>query len=63
MDLQAFQLASGKRWSLAKLAVFLCFAAACALLIGSLLMPSRAKAAIGVSAIDQAAFTQLSRSD
>jgi hypothetical protein len=61
MDLQSFQLVSGRRWSFAKLAVFVCFAVACALLIGSLLMPSRAKAAVGERPIDQPSFTHLSR--
>jgi hypothetical protein len=62
MDLQAFQLVSGRRWSFVKLAVFVCFAVACALLIGSLLMPSKAKAALGDRPIDNPAFTHLPRS-
>ena len=61
MDLQAFQLVSGKRWSFARLAVFVCFVVACALLIGSLLMPNKARAAFGDPPVDQPAFTQLSR--
>jgi hypothetical protein len=61
MDLQSSQLASGKRGSFVKLAVFLCFAVACALLVGSLVLPSRVKADIGARAIDQVAFAQLSR--
>ena len=62
MDLQAFQLVGGRQWSFVKLAVFVCFAVACALLIGSLLMPARAKAALGERAIGQPALTHLSRS-
>jgi hypothetical protein len=61
MDLQASQLTSEKRWSLAKLAAFICFAVACALLLGSLFIPSKAKAAFGDRAFDLAPFTQLSR--
>ena len=36
MDLQAAGKLNGKNWSLAKIAAFICFAAACGLLIGSL---------------------------
>jgi hypothetical protein len=61
MDLQSSQLASGKRGSFVKLAVFICFAMACALLIGSLVMPSRVKADIGAPATGQVAFAQVSR--
>jgi hypothetical protein len=63
MDLQTSQLASGRRGSFVKLAVFLCFAVACALLIGSLVMPSKVKAALGAHATDQVAFAQFSRDD
>jgi hypothetical protein len=58
MDLQAFQLVSGKRWSFVKLAVFVCFVVACALLVGSLLMPSKVRAALGDRSVDQPSFTQ-----
>jgi hypothetical protein len=44
MDLQAAELLSGRRWSTVKLAALVCLALACALLIGSLLMPARAEA-------------------
>lgn len=42
MDLQATQKL-GKRWSLAKLAAFLCFAIACGFLAGSLAHPVKAR--------------------
>ena len=58
--MQAFQLVSGKRWSFAKFAVFVCFVVACALLIGSLLMPNKARAAFGDHAVDPLALIQLS---
>jgi len=45
MDLQAAHKMNGKRWSLTKFAAFLCFAAACGLLIGSLNGGPAAKAA------------------
>ena len=41
MDLEAVQMMSGKRWSMTRLAVVLCFALTCALLIGSLISPSK----------------------
>jgi hypothetical protein len=63
MDLQAFQLVSGKRWSVARLAMFVCFMVACALLIGSLLLPNKARAAFGDRSVDQPASTQVSRHD
>ena len=44
MDLEQAQMLSGRRWSAAKLAALICFALACGLLIGSLLMPAKAKA-------------------
>jgi hypothetical protein len=36
MDLQAAHTMNSKKWSLAKIAAFICFAAACGLLMGSL---------------------------
>jgi hypothetical protein len=60
MDLQASLSISGRRWSFAKLAVIVCFAVACALLIGSLMLPSKVKAAAG-DPIGQPTFLQLSR--
>lgn len=47
MDLQAAKRMNGRGWSFAKFAAFLCFAAACALLIGSLGNAPAAKAANG----------------
>jgi len=41
MDLQSARMRSG-RWSIPKLTVLICFALACALLIGSLLSDSHA---------------------
>jgi hypothetical protein len=43
MDLQSAQLARGRRGMLPKLLTLFCFALACALLIGSLVAPVRAK--------------------
>jgi hypothetical protein len=60
MDLQALQLVSGKRWSFAKLAMFVCFVVACALLIGSLLMPSKIRPAFGDRPMDQPVYAHLS---
>jgi len=47
MDLQAAEMLSGRRWSTLKVAALVCLALACALLIGSLLMPARSDAGIG----------------
>lgn len=51
MDLQAAQMMRGKRSMLSKVTVVVCFALACALLIGSLISPGRAfpKSQFGVS--------------
>jgi hypothetical protein len=48
MDLQAAYRTTGKRWSWTKLAAFICFAATCGLLIGSLTGLPTAKAFAGV---------------
>jgi hypothetical protein len=47
MDLQAAHQMNGKRWSWIKIAAFLCFAAACGLLIGSLAGSPTVHAAAG----------------
>ena len=48
MDLQAAHKLNGTRWSLTRVAAFLCFAAACGLLIGSLNGgPAAARAMLG----------------
>jgi len=52
MDFQATQK-FGRRWSFAKLAAFLCFAAACAFLAGSLAHPVKARSGLsGTASID-----------
>ncbi len=43
MDLQSALMARGRRGALPRLLTLLCFALACALLIGSLVAPVRAK--------------------
>jgi hypothetical protein len=43
VDLQAAELSDGRRWTLIRLAAVVCFALACAFLIGSLLMPAGAE--------------------
>ena len=50
MDLQALNQ-GGRGWSWTKIAAFLCFAAACALLVGSLSNAPAARAAWAVTSI------------
>jgi hypothetical protein len=43
VDLRAAELSGGRRWTPIHLAAAVCFALACAFLIGSLLMPAGAE--------------------
>lgn len=41
MDLQSVNMLGGSRWSIARLAAVACFALACALMVGSLIVPAK----------------------